>query len=539
MSGVWWCSKCRVPLLRNLCEKCGSSYSKPISKDLNPVFAKEMNLLKNTFNFDCLPKKASDFYLWNSGQYYFINGIKVATLKFNNTNNPTLNVHIPNDFKMPRWRKKIKENYVNVLFQANRSSLNAIEYEAIQFIQETKKQYSPYALMVAVSGGKDSTVVSDLVRKALGMSEILHVMSDTTIEASDTYSYVNEFHKHHPKVPLIKLTPTLDFYEVSLKIGPPSRLRRWCCTTHKANQMANIIAALRKSNPGVLTFEGVRSAESTRRAKYDRVSTKHKIKGEIISRPIQKWLSIHVWLYIITKNLHFNEAYRLGFRRVGCLPCPFNSRWSNYLTKIYYPNEDSKWRKFLFQFASKIGHPNPQHFCEEGWETRAGGRGQKGNVTELNKEVCIKREDAYTYELIELSDSLLEFIKPFGNFNVLYDDGLIMKGSIVKNKKLVANIKIVRPMKTLRIEFDHFEKKKMLLLVSRFEKQLKKYQSCILCGSCNMHCIKSAISANGRYYVDTEKCIHCLECVRSNCIALDSLSSGKTSKSWRICDGSN
>jgi phosphoadenosine phosphosulfate reductase len=301
--------------------------------------------------------------------------------------------------------------------------------------------------------------------------------------------------------------------------------------------MASIVTALRGSSPGVLTFDGVRSSESPRRATYERISIKHKIKGEVVGRPIQKWLSIHVWIYILVHGLEFNRGYRYGFRRIGCLPCPFNSRWSNYLTIMNYPDQDKQWRSFLYEHAVRVGHPNPKHFSEEGWETRAGGRGQNSEVTLLTKEICLIQDNAYIYKLLNWSDSILEYIKPFGKLSVLYDDGIIIKGTLVSKLKLIANIRIVRPNNTLRIEFQTQTPQKMKLLVGRFERQLKKYQSCILCGSCNMNCIMSAINANGKYTVDESKCNHCIQCVRARCIALDSLSVSDRKTTWETCNG--
>lgn len=537
MSDVWWCQSCQVPLLKNKCESCGELVAKPMTTDLTPVFAEEMTLLRDEFNFSQLPSKSVDFYLWNAGQNYYINGQKVASLRYKNSNDPELHVALPQDTRLPKWTKKQVGSYIDTLYNANRNTIDGLEYEAMQFVQETHKEYPNHVIMVAMSGGKDSTVVSEIVRKALGKSELLHVMSDTTIEASDTYTYIEHFHKHNPKVPLVRLTPTMDFYELSSKIGPPSRLRRWCCTTHKASQMATIVSALRGSSPGVLTFDGVRSSESTRRAAYSRITHKHKIKGEILASPMKEWQNIHIWMYLIVRNIDFNKGYRHGFRRVGCLPCPFNSRWSSVLTKRIYPLDHEKWSTFLHKHAIAIKHPNPENFAEDGWRTRAGGRGMNFEVTKLEKEVCLVQDRTFTYTLaIPWNESFLEFLKPFGDLQVSHDDGMIIKGNIIRQKKLFAELKIVRPKRTLRITFADMPPNKMITIMSRFERQLKKFQSCILCGSCNMKCISSAINANGKYVINEEKCSRCLECIKADCIALDSLAtSGKTT--WRTCNG--
>lgn len=537
MSDVWWCQECQVPLVKNKCESCGGVVTKPFAKDIVPVFAEEMAMLRDKFLFIQLPQDSVDFYLWNSGPNYYINGQKVATLRYNNSNNPDLNITMSSEFNVPEWSLKRVESYIDTLYNANRSTIDGFEYEAMQFVQNTHAEYPNHVVMVAMSGGKDSTVVSEIVRKALGKSELLHVMSDTTIEASDTYDYIEDFHKHNPKVPLVRLTPTMDFYELSSRIGPPSRLRRWCCTTHKASQMATIVSALRCSSPGVLTFDGVRSSESTRRAAYTRITHKHKIKGEILASPMKEWLNIHIWLYLIVRRIDFNKGYRFGFRRVGCLPCPFNSRWSSVLTKHIYPKDHEKWRRFLLNHAVTIKHPNPENFAEDGWRTRAGGRGMKSDVTELDKEVCLVQDRTFTYKLaIPWSESFFEFLKPFGDLQISHDDGVIVKGNIIRHKKLLAEIKIVRLRGTIRITFESMTPSKMITILSRFERQVKKFQSCILCGSCNMKCLSSAINANGKYTINEDKCYGCLECIKADCIALDSLAtSGKST--WRTCNG--
>src|SRR5690606_18765726 len=66
--------------------------------------------------------------------------------------------------------------------EINRPYLNALEDEAFRFVQSCVNRFKRRMLMVSFSGGKDSTVVSDLVRRGLGRSDILHVFGDTTLE---------------------------------------------------------------------------------------------------------------------------------------------------------------------------------------------------------------------------------------------------------------------------------------------------------------------------------------------------------------------
>ena len=60
---------------------------------------------------------------------------------------------------------------------------------------EALDQYSIDEMFVSFSGGKDSTVVSHLVTKALGSHKVLHIFGDTTLEHDLTYEYKKDFLK--------------------------------------------------------------------------------------------------------------------------------------------------------------------------------------------------------------------------------------------------------------------------------------------------------------------------------------------------------
>ncbi|MCI5129220.1 MAG: hypothetical protein D3907_12150 [Candidatus Electrothrix sp. AUS3] len=88
--------------------------------------------------------------------------------------------------------------------------------------------------------------------------------------------------------PFVQAQSKLDFFATARSIGSPSRILRWRCTTHKTNPLSKLINSM-SPNIGVLTFDGIRRAESTRRSKYSRLSDQHKIAGET---------ELAVWIYI-------------------------------------------------------------------------------------------------------------------------------------------------------------------------------------------------------------------------------------------------
>jgi len=539
MSDVWWCNKCQVPLLTPRCEACGSRSRTPFARDVVPVFREEHELLRNRLGLEYLPKRPQDFYLWSSGSYYYRLGARAAKVRFAGRKTPE--VQAEDDGlafrRRPTYASRLKQ-LPERLGRANRRRLEEIEHEAVTFIQETVREYDTYTPLVAFSGGKDSVVVSELVCRALGTRSILHMMADTTIEIPATYEFLETFQTVFPHVPLLRVSPQKDFVEMSRTIGPPSRILRWCCTSHKKAPMATVIQSLARSGRRALTFDGIRAKESFRRRKYDRITEDPQIKGEVLASPIREWTDLEVWSYILWRGLPINEGYRYGLRRIGCLYCPFNGLWSRYLIRVLYPDSDKRWQMFLYRHAVEAGHPDPEHFAQEGWRKRAGGRGLEHGRASVRKEVCLREERTYTYRLFRpWSESFWEYMRPFGTFSSVYDDGMIERGEITDRKtgSVLARVRISKPRDQLRISFA--DRSNGRLFLQRFERQVRKYQSCVLCGGCEAACPVGAISVNGSYRVMEDKCFGCLECVSAPCVAVESLTRKGATMTGRPCNG--
>ena len=69
--------------------------------------------------------------------------------------------------------------------------------EAINYIQSFEEKYTFEDMFISFSGGKDSTVTSDLVMKAFANSRIMHIYGDTTLEFPLTEEYRKRFSKKH------------------------------------------------------------------------------------------------------------------------------------------------------------------------------------------------------------------------------------------------------------------------------------------------------------------------------------------------------
>ncbi len=516
---AYWCESCHVPLLKRQCLACGSKGRDLCAAALVPVFRPEIHYIKKQIPAD-LQSLLKEGEIWvSTGTYtYYCQGKPV--FKLSATNDGVVAHEQAHQISpLTRTRKKWRAT----MLQANKNYIDDLQYEAEDFVRKTVENYNGKTILVSFSGGKDSTVVSHLVMNGLGRSDILHIFADTTIEFPDTYTYLDDFQQQHPLTPFIQSRSKLDFFQTAEAIGPPSRILRWCCTTHKTNPLAKLIDSMSPDH-GVLTFDGVRKAESSRRANYPRLSNKHKIAREVLARPILEWSDLQVWLYMLTHALPFNQAYKKGFRRVGCLYCPYNSEWSQDMIKDRYPRQGNKWHSFLSAQAERMQHPNPKNFIDQGWRVRAGGRGLDHYKSSIESMPCKLADNAVMYQLLSGDIRLVRhFLRPFGPQSMVSSDEFSETFLIHdhKSQEILASVEVGYVDQAIRINY--LIKKYQRLFQQRVEKQLKKLQGCIFCGACAAKCKLRALESDGSFMVDETKCISCLSCVSHKCPIIKAL----------------
>lgn len=515
---TYWCSKCNVPLIQEKCERCNKQGIIPSKSSLRPVYKAELDILRKQCKSKSKWLSLPDLSLWAAKRTYFYNGEKIFSV-IGTTNEKSLSVKFYYNKPLPKKLLKT-ETIIERLKKANKSSLNRLEYQAIEFIEQAVKTFPERLPVVSFSGGKDSCVVSHLVRLALG-SKILHIFGDTTIEYPDTYKFIEGFKKNNPTVPFLTAKPSRDFFELAKEIGPPSRILRWCCTTQKTAPIGNLMASL--NGKGVLTFDGIRKIESSRRSKYASVTIKQKIQHQILASPIIDWSDTELWLYILARNIDFSLAYKFGFTRIGCMYCPFEKKSQFMLSSLKYKKEIEKWDTFLESFAKKIKYKDVAKFKDYGWKARAGTRGFEKDPTQINKNECFEEDNAYTYELSKWNESFFEYIKPFGMLSKTYDDGSAASYNVidVKTNQVLFLIRVSRSRNHIRIIL--FAEKNKKLQLAWIDGQIRRFQSCILCGQCQNVCKVKASTQTDGYYIDQNKCTHCLECIKRKCIAVKTL----------------
>ena len=524
-SDIYWCDNCNVPLFQSECECCSGKGTR-ITTDIRPVFPEERLLLE--ILLDKIPGTSEKDSVWNcSGNKYLINGKRIKFSVKELKNKDVDDIRSKYEEASKNISYEYFEQYADKFVQANRSRYEFIVREAVDYIKNSTKDYTAKDMFVSFSGGKDSTVTSDIVMRALSEPKILHIFGDTTLEFPETMRYVDRFKKEHPQTPVLSSrNKDKDFEELCKLVGPPSRVMRWCCTIFKTGAIQRKIKTLFRNKNKIITFYGIRRSESASRSKYERETEGSKITKQITISPIIDWMDFDVWLYMLTTKIDFNYAYRLGYARVGCWCCPNNSGWSEFLSKIHMPQQSERFRQMLIDFAKQIGKPDPEVYVYDGkWKARQGGNGvDYAKKTAVSFEPCALEENAFNYELQRpISEQLYELFKPFGYLNFEFGNKRLGEVYVTrKDGRLVLKLQGRIGSTTLKVTIIDYKIDGAASVKAAEDKvkcQITKYQMCMGCRACESICKHNAIvikedkEGNLDYKILDDKCVRCAECV--------------------------
>lgn len=213
---------------------------------------------------------------------------------------------------------------------------STIEYRATpdQNLNDTRKLLKGNFLadkrpwVIAYSGGKDSTLVLQLVYEMLltltpEQQKPVHVIaSDTRVEAPNIEEYLHnslmqlDVHakSSHLDLAIHLVQPEIDNSFWSNLIGkgypPPNRWFRWCTTELKIKPVRKVIDEITAEYGSVILLIGTRKAESSNRSRQienrqynNRGLNQHtEIPNALVLQPITQWTTDEVWEYLFTHN---------------------------------------------------------------------------------------------------------------------------------------------------------------------------------------------------------------------------------------------
>lgn len=480
------------------------------SKEPRPVYATEMRMLHmdEWFAFEDQNDRP---YLWAEAASYYYRGELIARTKGGSLcEAPVMDYLVDSNEsgeKVPAVPRGYELQPVDVdsMVAKNADMMAIIEQVTVKKIYDYWKRYQKRldCFHVAFSGGKDSMVLLELVKKALPHNAFMVVFGDTKMEFPDTYKLVNivEQQCKEDGIAFYRAASHLGAEEAWRLFGAPSTVLRWCCSVMKSTpQTLKIRDILGKDNFVGADFVGVRAEESIKRSEYEFESYGKKQKGQHSQNPILDWNSAEVWLYIYSRKLPINEAYKKGNTRAGCLFCPMGRGKADSFRQMSYPNEIEK---FVSIIRDMTDDPNIETYISNGgWASRKNGRDIKNNP---ERYIETERDGKLYIRVISPKTDWREWIKTLGD--------------------LPFDFSIVETADGYEVGFPIEYNK--TVLGKRFKQVFRKTAYCIGCRVCEVNCVFGCIDfSNG---LKITNCRHCQQCheVDEGCLMYHSLEQPK------------
>lgn len=491
------------------------------SKEPRPVYYKELDILGFDKYWD-YDKNDSFPYMWAEANNYYYRGRLVAKTKGGSLYTPPELVLIE-DPEPEGYPLRFVD--IPAMVDKNRQLMEQLVQETIKKIYNTFIEYQDKVdvFYVAFSGGKDSVVALDLVQRALPHNCFKVLFGDTGMEFPDTYETVE-------KIKQICAEEKIEFLQAKSKLkpentwqifGPPAVTIRWCCSVHKTTpQIMQLREVLQKPDFTGMAFTGVRGDESLSRSEYDAISYGGKHSGQYSCHPILEWNTAELFLYIYENGLTFNNAYKKGNTRAGCLVCPMSQGKHDYMKYKNYPDDTDLFiNKIITTSGKNFSKENYDRFVEQGyWRTRKSGRelnfGHDKHVFEI-----VKGQNVITVQ--KKNEYWKEWAKTIGQVTSLGDGEF----SIAYEGKSYAIRTICTQEGGEQFTFPNIENSKSdIKFLSLFKSVIIKSVYCVNCGYCAAECKSGCIDmANGVHI--SNQCKHCFSChdIYSHCLRYNSI----------------
>ena len=378
--------------------------------------------------------------------------------------------------------------------------------------------------IASFSGGKDSQVVLDLCTRAIPSTDFEVIYSDTGYELPPSLKLYDEVQRfYHERFPSLRFhlarnhESVLNYWD---KIGTPSDTHRWCCSVMKTAPLYRLLKKGGRSNAKFLAFEGVRAEESAKRSDYSRIGKGVKHSFVVNARPILKWNTIEVFLYLFRHKLTINEAYRSGKPRVGCILCPFGSPWDDMIVNKCYPDNLKPFVQRIEAIVDERKIPNKdEYIADRRWRMRGSGKFSQDETTvqfsttsnKWEAKVRCAQKDIFTW------------LSTIGQYSIRENRSKV-NGELLFGKD-------VFPFEirygASRCDYDFILRdNNNIQLRFYLRRVINKSAYCINCESCELECPTGALSVYPKVSIDKNLCTHCHKCLdyhNVGCIVADSM----------------
>ncbi len=492
------------------------------SKEPRPVYYKELDIL----GFDrywLYDKNDSYPYMWAEINNYYYRGRLVAKTKggsiYTAPEIEILDQPEPDGYPL---------RFVDIpaMVEKNRDIIEQLSQETIKKIYNTYNDFKNKVdvFYVAFSGGKDSVVALDLVQRALPHNVFKVLFGDTGMEFCDTYEVVRQTEQFcaEKDIEFMRAKSKLLPQQTWKLFGPPAVTVRWCCSVHKTTpQILLLRDLLNKADFTGMAFTGIRGDESTSRSEYDDISYGEKHNGQYSCHPILEWNTAELFLYIYQNGLIFNETYKKGNTRAGCLVCPMSTGKHDYMKYQNYADDTDKFIDGIVSTSGKKNYSKEDYdrFVEEGfWRTRKSGRELNLGHDKHSFEI-IKGQTVIT--LYQYSETWKEWAKTIGPLSQI-DENLYG----ITYEEILYTISFNKQNNgVIQITFPNVDNSKTSIkFVSLFKSVIIKSLYCVYCGVCVAECKNKCISMDKGLKI-SDSCVHCNSChdIYSHCLRYNSI----------------
>ena len=227
---------------------------------------------------------------------------------------------------------------------------------------------------LAWSGGKDSTVLLDLVRQH--KPDILVVWNNTGVEFPETYRFIRKMATAW-SLNLIVAKPPVTFWWCVERFGWPllgkemrsssarrregfhptlskrkrkaaqvARISSYCCDYLKERPMGRVC----RQNAVEIQIIGCMVQESRQRQlTWLRLGDYYQRKKDRmwVAWPLASWTDVDIWAYHSENQLPYCELYDMGHKRNGCWPCGMDIGFDgNHLSRLR-ESHPKLWRHII------------------------------------------------------------------------------------------------------------------------------------------------------------------------------------------------